>query len=783
MLASNDGSARIASDAISLADGDTIYLSAWIRTQVGGSCRIIVRDTTNNISRATTDNEIEGTTWERAEATWTNSTGGAVNVSAWLENDAGDNTHYCDFDAVQLEEKTYVTTYCDGDQPGCEWNGAAHNSTSTRSALSRAGGVVADFEDLNFDIGGMVGAGMSPIQLNVDQYAILPGGELNSQKTLPRVFSLTGIITGTSLSNLHANRESLIEAVASNYAPGNQPLILRYTGASVDKEIAAYYQAGLEGNISADFECYEQRFALRFLAADPNWYEVGNSAAVLDSNDSDTLRYVAGRLRSTGQWDALGITNNPTVDGVAFSVLAAKVYDQSIYFGGMWDGINNNTPAGADNVVRYDPEDESWNVLVGASDITPGTGTVWVEVISEGPDGMIYLGGAFTAVNGVGTADYIVGYDPSTDTWFSLGDPDSGTASISSVKDMAWDSEGNLWIVGNFTNFANVANADYVAVWDGTAWDAPGSAATGGTGSTSAIAIDSQDNVYIGGNFTNWDGDGNADYWAWWDGSSWAAVNDIALVFAVYAMRIDDQDNLYVGGGFTDAGGVAEADYIFIWNGQTISALQTGMDDGVYNMRFAPDGLLWVTGQFTTAGPLDTLNGVAIWNGSSWLPPDVKLSGTPSLIRDIGFSRTDPLVTELYDTYIAFNSTGTCYLSGTADVTNDGTQNAYPLFEIHRSGGTSARLTQIRNETTGKTLSFQYDLLDGETLAIDLAPTNKSIISTFFGDRFRALLAGSDFGVWNLVPGTNQVTCFVEVAGAPTVTATIQWKDAYWSSD
>jgi flap endonuclease-1 len=72
-----------------------------------------------------------------------------------------------------------------------------------------------------------------------------------------------------------------------------------------------------------------------------------------------------------------------------------------------------------------------------------------------------------------------------------------------------------------------------------------------------------------------------------------------------------------------------------------------------------------------------------------------------------------------------------------------------------------------------------YDLLDGERLTIDLTPTNKSFISSFFGSRPDAILAGSDTGEWSLIPGDNDITCLVSAAGGATVTAWLQWRDQY----
>jgi hypothetical protein len=680
-----------------------------------------------------------------------------------------------------LEVSATATTYCDGDQPGCEWNGTAHASTSTRSALSRAGGRVYDLAgDYGFDVTRAIGTGMPPLSQHLDEYATIPGGEISSYKVHPRVFTLIGFMhSRVGFSTLHDQIQALIDVLKPDAVPGNQPVILRYTEATVTKEITCRYEGGLDANWDARM-CAEQRMPARFLAADPFWYEIGDSAAVLDTNDTATLRYLAGRLRSTRQWDDLGLTADPTANGDIFCLLVAS--DKSVYFGGDFDGIDNNIPVGGDYVIRYDPTDESFNLLVGASDLNNP-----VFCMAEGPDGTIYLGGSFTAVNGVATADYIVAYDPVADTWSSLGDPDSGAAAITSVWSLAFDSVGNLYAGGLFTNFADVANADYLAMWDGTAWTTPGAIATGGTGTVYAIQADKDDNIYIGGAFVNWAADGNADYLAWWNGTVWAAVNATAFGNAVYSITYDRTlDVMYITGTFTNGAGIAEADYIVQWNGQAFSALGGGIastlaNPGILASTIAPDGSLYIAGyRLETADSIDLTDSIARWNGSAWTLVDIDIPGTPN-VWDIGCGQADPVVANNFDIFIGFDTTGAGYFSGAVTVTNGGTAEAWPVFSIERSGGTSARLVQIRNETTGKDLFFNYSLLDGEKLTIDT--TTGTISSSFFGSRPDALLPRSNLASFNLQYGTNSITACVLVVGAPTITGLLRYRDRYWSSD
>lgn len=104
---------------------------------------------------------------------------------------------------------------------------------------------------------------------------------------------------------------------------------------------------------------------------------------------------------------------------------------------------------------------------------------------------------------------------------------------------------------------------------------------------------------------------------------------------------------------------------------------------------------------------------------------------------------------------------------------------AFPIIVFSRTGGTTATIKTVVNERTGQELLFDYDLLDGETLTIDLSPTNKTIVSSFFGSRLDAVLANSDFGTWALLPNDNNITSFVDTSGSPIITAYILWQTPF----
>lgn len=715
--------------------------------------------------------------WHRAEMSFTASGGGGVlYIRVFLASGAVVGNEYIYLDAVQYENLSYATTYCDGTQKGCEWNGTAHASTSTRSALSRAGGRVYDLtDDFGMYVTRHTDSGVAPVTQHYNAYSLIPGGEVTGYKVNARTLILSGYVRSQAgWSAFHTLMASLFDTFKPDGVPNNQPVLLRYTQASVTKEIGAIYEGGLEGNFDASL-CPEQRFAIRFICPDPFWYEVGDSALILDTSDSATCYYAIGRLRSAGQWDSLGLAA-PTGAGPVYAVLVAS--DGMVYIGGGftgWNGVAND-----DYVAQYNPFTDTWSTWGAASDFNGQ-----VNCLIEGPDGLIYAGGSFTNCHGVAAADHIAVWDGSA--WAAVGTPLGAASVITTVWCFVFDSEGNLYIGGDFTDWASAAPSalDYVVMWDGTSYSAIGS---GGTGEVFAVEVDVDDNLFIGGDFLNWAADADADYLAWWNGSAWAAVNDTAFNDRVLALEYDDSDGLlYIGGEFTDAASITTADFIVTWNRQAFAAVGSGLTSSLANpairdLHIAPDGILYAVGyRIETAGGITLQDSVMQWNGSSWANLDVKFPASTTVYA-LEIAHPDPVIASNYDVYFGFSPSGQTYYSGSATHTPDGTTQAYPIIYVNRSGGTSATLIQIRNETTGKILQFDYALLDEETLTIDLHQTQKSVSSSFFGPRPDALLKGCDFGTFALRPGANQITAFVYGPTA-TVTAYMVYRDTYWSID
>jgi len=301
-------------------------------------------------------------------------------------------------DGIQVEAQPDYTTYCDGTQPGCGWNGPPNASSSTRSGQSRAGGEILDFYDeYGFFVEKVVGGGAVTPTVGLDSYSLLPGGELNSIKIQPRTFTLIGRFIADTERELHDNRQALITALAADSYPDNQPVKLRFMGARVPKEISAFYQGGLEGDLAAFYNetfapvedsqwetvsKFTERVAIQFIAPDPFWYQIGESASLLDTQDTATFRLVAARLASTGQWSALGPPNAAGTYNAVYAIAEDATY---IYVGG--DFLNWDNIAAADNIARYNKQTGVWSA------ISSGLNGI-VYALAFAPNGDLYVGSA-----------------------------------------------------------------------------------------------------------------------------------------------------------------------------------------------------------------------------------------------------------------------------------------------------------------------------------------------------------------------------------------------------
>ncbi len=321
-----------------------------------------------------------------------------------------------------------------------------------------------------------------------------------------------------------------------------------------------------------------------------------------------------------GPWSALGALSDP--------VLAIAVSGSDVYVGGSF--TNAGGIAEADKIAKWNGS--TWSALGAGQTCTPliclsdGAlkNTVTAIAISGGD---VFVGGNFLNADDIPEADFIAMWNSSA--WSAVGSNGSGDGAVNNGVGAIAVSGSDVYVGGSFTNAGGIAEADRIAKWNGSAWSALGSNGAGDgalDNGVRAIAI-SASGVYVGGGFRNAAGISEADQIALWNGSAWSALGsngagDGATFSNVNALAISGTA-LYVGGAFQNLAGIPEADFIAKWEGGSWSALgSNGAGNGAwFGSAFAVvifGSDLYVGGVFPDAAGIPEADFIAKWDGVSW---------------------------------------------------------------------------------------------------------------------------------------------------------------------
>ena len=193
------------------------------------------------------------------------------------------------------------------------------------------------------------------------------------------------------------------------------------------------------------------------------------------------------------------------------------------------------------DIRYYDVPTLAWVSVSTPAAAASFTGTA----LAFSQNGMLYLGGTFTAVDGV-TAKNVAMYNPATDTWSAL---DVGLNN--SVYALIVDPSGLVYAGGIFTANGDASTAmERMAQWNGVQWQAMGD---GLSDDVRALAIDSVGLLAVG-DFTasgTRDLPSQSAYWhdnLWLDsGMGYASAHMDDGIWALYSAS----SVTYAGGFFT----------------------------------------------------------------------------------------------------------------------------------------------------------------------------------------------------------------------------------------
>ncbi|MEN9573245.1 MAG: hypothetical protein RL514_1100 [Verrucomicrobiota bacterium] len=312
---------------------------------------------------------------------------------------------------------------------------------------------------------------------------------------------------------------------------------------------------------------------------------------------SGVNRSNVARLNAGGALDATFVPDAISRFGTNASVHALGVYTNGtnagkIIIGGAFDTVGGMARS---NLARLNPS--------GSVDLSfdPGLGADnTVQAVQIQSDGKVLIGGLFTLVNGTSRSFIArLNVDGSLDSTFTPGSGADGP-----VRGLATDPSGRVFIVGDFISVDGVARNRVARLnSDGTV-DKTFDPGTGANAGASAVAVNSGSKPVIGGVFTNVTGLSrnrivrfNVD--GVLDGSFAPGAGADEFISAV---AIQPDGKVVVGGGFLNVDGLPRNRITRLNSDGTVDVsfnTGTGANDVISAVRVQNDGAILIAGAFT----------------------------------------------------------------------------------------------------------------------------------------------------------------------------------------
>ena len=203
------------------------------------------------------------------------------------------------------------------------------------------------------------------------------------------------------------------------------------------------------------------------------------------------------RLNSDGTKDAsFDIGTGFNEDVYALWVDAnGKIYVGGYYIS--YKGLSQN------HLIRLNSDgtkDAAFNIGTGF-DYPDGSPAIYV--IKPSLDGKIYVGGSFTTYKGVSEPFFVkLNTDGSVDTAFNSG----GAGFDSDVNTITIDANGKIYVGGVFTTYNGTSSPTLIRLNSDGSRDTGFNVGTGCNGAVNSVEIGSDGLIYVGGNFTTYNG-------------------------------------------------------------------------------------------------------------------------------------------------------------------------------------------------------------------------------------------------------------------------------------
>lgn len=337
--------------------------------------------------------------------------------------------------------------------------------------------------------------------------------------------------------------------------------------------------------------------------------------SIAEANDQSGDIYVAGqftsynnavartvvRLNANGSIDSAFDAGTSFGNAAIFTVATALDGSGDIYIGG--DFIRRIVRLNDDGSV-----DSNFDTGTGFSNNLGGFDSPLSIVPAQDGSGDIYVAGEFTTYNGVDSNHIIrLNDDGSIDAAFDVGTGFNTTLTSEATSIAALPDGSGIYVGGNFTSYQGTASNSIILLNSDGSINNGFDVGSGFNGAVTTIAIAANDDVYAGGSFTLYRlNNRNRIARINSDGSNDAGFN-IATGFdgSVRSIQLapDTSEDVIVGGEFTSYGGATYNRIIrlnsFGMSGGSFDNI-AGFNDTVSNILTRGDnsGDIYVAGRF-----------------------------------------------------------------------------------------------------------------------------------------------------------------------------------------
>jgi WD40 repeat protein len=759
-------------------------LTASVYARGSGRVRLRIDDVANSIERVGRAISLRDDFWTRLILTTATGAVGSGNIDIYLETIGQIQAVTFYADAWQLENKGYPTTYEDGDleralkphdgEAFFKWEGARHESSSTRSERYREGGRLRDVaQGLDFEIWptNISGFGMPRMRLQTMSFDTQDEVLVQRQRPRPRALSLTfwasklnrlKVGDPASLRTLHKARQALENLIKPDLVQEPQPLIIRYEDGSAPMDLAAYFETGME--FSGDIRNpYQNQFSTRFFVPDPLWKV--DSQDQCELTDQQLVAHDGLLARIDGEWQGFDVNATGLVRRIAVHPISGDVYVAGTF-------TEMDGDANCNRICRFTRDGSAVAPL--ATGIDDGD----VYVITFLNDGRLVVGGSFTNIGAVAHNNVAI-YDPDTDTWSTMG-PDPGLDSV--VQGAAASADGDtVYLGGQFTEsfIASVTPLNKICEYSISGDDFSAMTGASGNGVNDTVQemimdMDGTTLLFVG-SFTQETGAG-ADTLkrvAIWDGSTFAQMGLDGAEARVRHLAMTPNGHVYVAGDFTNIG-FNNVRFCAVWNRTDffpLGAAGDGLPGGstAFGVAVSAKGQVIYVGDFTGATGIKTgfIDGVASWNGTRFGVLDFR-GDTVTRFIAVAFSGDD--------IWLGGDIDGNAKASVIHTCTNNGKAKAGPILDVLGP----CDLIWLENQSTGQVIQMQFEVLTDEEVLIDLRPGHLSAISSFRGNVIADILPDSNRLV--LLSGDNTIAFLADGTTGDTEHV-LHWQDRHWSFD